>query len=134
MNAYNALVSRNGNIAKLTDERPELAELFMKVLQGIYNYLIRFRVKPSKIRISKYYNEHGLILKLDGKGSSRYHLEALTKRNVMLEGIVRSLSDISSLFGCINNYCRDRKNVSAILSFTGDKIIINGTKRGLYEN
>lgn len=127
MTPYEAIYSRSQYLAELTDSRPELANLFIKILHALYLSLIRTKKDPSKVNLNASINNAGLVLSIKGNGNvSRETMGYARRFHNDYTAIYKAVPKINERFMQIFRFSQEKKSLTAILSRDNEKIVISG--------
>ena len=126
---FQTIASKSQYIADLTNEKPELASVFMKAVQGIHMYVMNTRVNPSTIKYSMCSNADGLIISLNGSGRGSIGKEFYNKRMHDYGKVVTAVKGIVDILRAIVKFSFDHTQVIVKLSKSGNKLIISGERK-----
>ena len=123
---YAAIHSRSARLAALTDTNGDLAQLFVKVIHGLWTHYSKNGCNPARTRISVYTNKAGLIWALHSSGQKHYSRCFYTKRFTAYHEIVKLIPEIPGALDKIYRWSRDHRDYNAKLSRDNSRIIITG--------
>ena len=127
---YEIIYNKSPYLAKLTDGNGELATVFIQSIQAVYLFLTKSCIDPATLKYNTHCNSDGLVFSLEGRrGQKSMCRDFYTKRFQDYAKIMQAMKSITNLFMTIYRYSKDHKNLTPILSKSGNLIVIKGEKK-----